>query len=39
MYSFEVAVKMVLWLGVTTIGGTVLNVCNVKELENHSPIE
>ena len=34
-YSFEIATKIILWLGVTTTWGTVLDGQNTRNIENH----
>jgi hypothetical protein len=35
IYSYEIAMKIVLWLGVTTIWRTVLKGCRIRKAENH----
>ena len=34
-YSYEVATKIILWLGVTTTWGTVLKGCSIRKVESH----
>lgn len=35
--SYEVAMNVILWLGVITTGGTVLKGCGIWKVENHCP--